>query len=190
MGVSNICIRLVLSISLAFLVLSTSVYSQQEDQEQYDVREENCSQLHEHSRFSMQKENVDLMVSEAASLVGEKGEEAFPEFREKGGKWVYDDFYVFVWKINENRALRVVYPPDLKGEGQDVTELKDFNGKPIGKLFIETALSERGEGWVSYEWPKPNETDPSTKYSFIKRAVFGNETYLVGSGFYVEDYIF
>ncbi|WP_410507353.1 cache domain-containing protein [Methanosarcina hadiensis] len=136
--------------------------------------------------FSTQKDIVALKVREAAGLVEEKGEEAFPEFREKDSKWLYDDFYIFVWNTN---GTRVVYPPDPKGEGQNVSSLTDFNGKPIGRLFIETALSESGEGWIPYEWPRTNETEPSTKYGFIKRAVFGKETYLVGSGFYAEDYL-
>ena len=187
MRISKICIQLVLSISLILLFLSASVYSQQEDQVREEDREENCSQLQLHSKLSAQKDDTAVKVREAANLVEEKGEEAFPEFREKDSKWLYDDFYIFVWNIN---GTRVVYPPDLTGEGQEVSGLTDFNGKPIGKLFIETALSESGEGWISYEWAKPNETGPSTKYGFIKEATFGEETYLVGSGFYVEDYLF
>ncbi len=198
MRASKICIQLALIISLCILLLSASVYSQQGDQvreqDRDQIREQdrdrNYTQLQLHSGLSAQKDAVALNVREAANLVEEKGEESFPEFRENGSKWFYDNFYIFVWKLNGTRAVRVVYPPDPGGEGQDVSNLTDFNGKNIGKLFIETALSESGEGWVSYEWPKLNETEPSTKYGFIKRAAFGGETYLVGSGFYVDDYLF
>ncbi len=187
MRVSKICIKLILSVSLILLFLSSPVYSQQADQVREQDRDKNCTQPELQSGLSAQKDAVALKVQEAASLVEEKGEEAFPEFREKDSKWFYDDFYIFIWNTN---GTRVVYPPDLSGEGQKVSNLTDFNGKPIGKLFIETALSEDGEGWISYEWPKPNETEPSTKYGFIKRVTFGEETYLVGSGFYVDDYLF
>ncbi|WP_440947469.1 cupin domain-containing protein [Methanosarcina sp. T3] len=190
MRASKICIQLVLLISLVLLLLSASVYSQQGDQDREQDRDKNYTQLQLHSELSAQKDTVALKVREAASLVEEKGEETFPEFRENGSKWFHDDFYIYVWKLNGTRAIRVVYPPDIQGEGQDVSEITDINGKPIGKLFIETALSESGEGWVPYEWPKPGEARPSTKYGFIKRATFGGETYLVGSGFYVEDYLF
>lgn len=186
MRASKICIQLVLSISLILLFLSSSVYSQQADQLREQDRDKNCTQTQVQSGLSAQKGNITLKVREAASFIEEKGEEAFPEFREKDSKWRYDEFYVFVWNTN---GTRVVYPPDPKGEGQNVSDLTDFNGKPIGKLFIETALSESGEGWISYEWPKPNEIEPSTKYGFIKRATFGEETYLVGAGFYAEDYL-
>jgi len=187
MRTSKICIQLVLSIFLILLFLSASVYSHQGERVREQDRDRICTQSQMQSDLSTQKDIVALKVREAASLVEEKGEKAFPEFREKDSRWFYDDFYIFVWNIN---GTRVVYPPDLTGEGQDVSGLKDFNGKPIGELFIETALSESGEGWISYEWPKPNETGPSTKYGFIKEATFGEETYLVGSGFYVEDYLF
>ncbi len=152
---------------------------------------ENCSQLQEKTElsngFSTEKAFIVLKVREAAQLIEQKGEKAFSEFRKNDSTWYRGDFYIFVWKTD---GERLVYPPDLNLEGQDVSNLTDINGKPIGKLFIETALSKTGEGWVSYEWPKPGETQPSTKYSFIKRAVYGNETYLVGSGFYVNDCIF
>ena len=187
MRISKIYIRLVLSLSLIFLFLSFSVYSQQEDQVREQDRERNCTQPLLQPEISAQKNNTALKVREAVSLIEERGEEIFPEFREKGSKWFYDDSYIFVWNTN---GTRVVYPPDPEGEGQDVSNLTDFNGKPIGKLFIETALSKEGEGWIAYEWSKPNETEPSTKYGFIKRANFGEETYLVGSGFYVEDHLF
>ena len=186
----KICIQLALLISLVLLLLSASVYSQQGDQIRGQDRNKNQTQVQLYSELSVQKDAVALKVCEAASLVEEKGEEAFPEFRENGSKWLYDDFYIYVWKLNGARAVRLVYPPDIQGEGQEVSGLTDVNGKPIGKLFIETALSESGEGWVSYEWPKPGEEESSTKYSFIKIANFGEETYLVGSGFYVEDYLF
>lgn len=189
MRASKICIQLVLSISLILLFLSVSVYSQEVNKVREEDRNKTCIQTQVHPELSTQKNAVALKVREAANLVEETGEEAFPEFREKDSKWFYDDFYIFVWKLNGTRAVRVVYPPDLKGEGQNVTALMDFNGKSIGKLFIETALSENGEGWIPYEWPKIGETEPSIKYGFIKRATLGEEVYLVGSGFYVEDHL-
>jgi mannose-6-phosphate isomerase-like protein (cupin superfamily) len=187
MRASKIYIQLILSIFLILLFLSAAAYSQQKDEVKEQDRDKNSTQLQTQSELSAQKDAVALKVREASSLVEEKGEKAFPEFREKDSIWLYEDFYIFVWNTN---GTRVVYPPDPGGEGQNVSNLTDSNGKPIGKLFIETALSESGEGWISYEWPKPNETEPSTKYGFIKRATFGEETYLVGSGFYVEDYLF
>ncbi|KKG10793.1 cache domain-containing protein [Methanosarcina sp. 2.H.A.1B.4] len=138
------------------------------------------------SEVLLQKEYIASKVRDAVVLIEEKGEESFPEFRQPESEWFRDDFYIFVWKTD---GMRLVYPPNLSGEGENMSELQDSMGKPIGKLFIETALSDEGEGWVSYYWPKPGEVEPSLKYAFIKGVSFDGEDCLVGSGFYADDYI-
>ncbi|UCC57950.1 MAG: cache domain-containing protein [Candidatus Bathyarchaeum sp.] len=129
------------------------------------------------------KETIKELVEDAATLIEDKGEDAFPELRQEGTKWFHNDTYVFVWMIN---GIRVVYPPDLSGEGKNMSTLMDTTGKEIGRLFIEIALSEDGEGWIDYKWPKPGETKPSDKQTYIKRATYGEQTFIVGSGFYLE----
>ncbi|AKB37323.1 hypothetical protein MSSAC_2733 [Methanosarcina siciliae C2J] len=138
------------------------------------------------SEVLLQKENITSKVRAAAARIEETGEESFPKFRQPESEWFIDDFYVFVWKTD---GTRLVYPPDLSGEGENMSELQDSMGKPIGKLFIETALGAEGEGWVSYYWPKPRENEPSLKYTFIKGVSLNGEDCLVGSGFYADDYI-
>ena len=126
-------------------------------------------------------EYVVLLVNEAANLIEREGEACFAEFRQRDSKWFHDDFYIFVWRTD---GIRVVYPPDPGGEGEDMSKLEDVNGKPIGRLFIDIATSEVGEGWIDYEWPKPDETKPSKKHTYIKRAEFGTQRFLVGAGYY------
>lgn len=134
--------------------------------------------------LSENKENsIKQLVTEAVALIEEKGESAFPDFREQGSKWLEGDDYVFVWQTD---GIRRVYPPDVTGEGQNMTLLADFNGKPIGQMFIDIALSNDREGWIEYDWPKPNETEPSNKKTFIKLASYADQKYLVGSGFYTD----
>jgi len=128
-------------------------------------------------------ERTKKLVEEAVALIGEKGEATFSELRNEETKWFTNDTYVFVWKID---GIRVVYPPDQKSEGQNMSNLIDATGKEIGRLFIEIALSEDGEGWIDYKWPKPGESDPSNKKTFIKLATYGENSFLVGSGFYVD----
>ncbi|MDD3247215.1 MAG: cache domain-containing protein [Methanosarcina sp.] len=134
-----------------------------------------------------QKDYTMSQVNAAIDLINEKGELAFPDFREKDSKWFHNDSYITVWKTE---GIRVVFPPKTSGEGENVSELKDYNGKPLGRMLIDTALSEKGEGWVNYDWPKPGETEPSKKCTFTRRTSIGNQTYLVHSGFYVDDYIY
>jgi len=127
---------------------------------------------------NLQRTELVALVDQAVQLVENNGEAAFPELR--SSSWVHNDSYVFVWKLD---GIRVVYPPDPSGEGKNMTELVDSEGKPIGKLFIQTA--EKGSGWVEYMWPKPGEKIPSLKITYIKQAKYQNQTYLVGSGVYI-----
>ena len=129
------------------------------------------------------KNTTKELVIEAATLIEAEGEDAFSEFRQEGTKWFHNDTYVFVWMTD---GVRVVYPPDPAGEGKNMSALVDVTGKAIGKLFIDAALSDEGEGWVDYSWPKPGETEPSSKQTYIKGVVSSEQSFLVGSGFYVE----
>lgn len=124
-----------------------------------------------------QKKEIMQLVNQAVAEIQERGESSFPELR--SDKWVRGDIYVFVWRMD---GIRVVYPPEPAGEGQNMTELKDYQGKPIGKLFIEVV--DEGGGWVEYYWPKPGKKFPSLKLTYIKKVQYQNQTYLVGSGFY------
>jgi cytochrome c len=125
-----------------------------------------------------QKSKLVTMVDQAVELIESQGEAGFPELR--SSSWVHNDSYVFVWRLD---GVRVVYPPDPSGEGKNMTDLLDSQGKSIGKLFIQTA--ENGSGWVDYMWPKPGEKTPSLKITYIKKAQYQNQTYLVGSGVYI-----
>ena len=148
-----------LGIILMFFVAASGVFYQQQVENQ-------------------QKTQLVFLVDQAVQLIEQDGENAFAELR--GSSWVHNDSYIFVWRID---GIRVVYPPDPSGEGKNMTGLVDSAGKPIGKLFIQTA--EKGSGWVDYMWPKPGETVPSLKITYIKKDQYQNQTYLVGSGVYI-----
>ncbi|NQV17620.1 MAG: cache domain-containing protein [Armatimonadetes bacterium] len=127
------------------------------------------------------KELVDF-VSEAVQLVEKEGETAFPEFREKEGRWFQDDLYIFIWGLD---GMRYVYPPDLSGEGQNMIDLKDVNDKQIGRMFVDAVSSEKGAGWVFYQWPKPGGKKPIWKSTYLKKAITSDgKEFLVGSGLY------
>lgn len=170
-----ILFTLVLLLAVAGCVQSDDISASEQEGQTVEAEE---------PTLSSEEEYTVSQVNAAIELIEEKGELAFPEFREEDSDWFHDDFYIFIWKTD---GLRVVYPPEPSGEGQYMSELVDFNDKPIGQIYIDIALSEEGEGWVDYSWPKPGETDPLMKHTFIKRTSIGNETYLVGSGYYVEE---
>ncbi len=119
-------------------------------------------------------------VDKAAKLIEEKGEEAYPFFRQEGSEWFTGDEYIFVWGMD---GMRYVYPPDVSGEGKSMLDLQDVNGKPIGKMII--AEADKGSGWVFYQWPRPEQTDPVWKATYIVSATLPNgEKVLAGSGIY------
>lgn len=122
------------------------------------------------------------LVNEAAALLQAEGEKAYPEFRKKPSKWFHDDVYLFVWSMDGIRTFHAANP---EGEGQDVSDLKDILGRPIGKMFLEVASSQSGEGWVHYMYPEPGNMFPTWKSTFLKRVTFpSGKEYLVGCGIY------
>ncbi len=121
-------------------------------------------------------------VSDAAALVARNGEAAFKEFRRPNSRWYNGDNYIFAWDLN---GVRVVYPPNASMEGQNVLDLKDVRGKPIGRGFYAAVGNPSNEGWVYYEWPRPGELYSSWKATFLKRVTApSHKEYLIGSGVY------
>ncbi len=121
-------------------------------------------------------------VDAAVQEIEKFGEKVFSKFRVKGSNWFHDDYYIFVWGLD---GMSYVDPPDVSGEGKNMLDLKDINGKPIGRMLVNRATSPTGEGWVHYQWPKPGGENPVWKSSFVKRATApSGKTYLVGSGKY------
>jgi len=122
------------------------------------------------------------LVDQAASLLQSKGTEAFTEFRKKDSKWLIDDTYIFVLNMN---AILLLDPIKPELEGKNIIDLKDFNGKAHVQEMIETAKTQ-GSGWIDYMWPKPGESKPSKKSSYIKKVEVSEETFIVGSGLYTD----
>jgi basic membrane lipoprotein Med (substrate-binding protein (PBP1-ABC) superfamily) len=132
--------------------------------------------VHEESR------DLVAFVHAAADQVNKEGEAAFAEFRKEGGAWFQGERYVFVWDL---RGQRYVYPPDPTREGQNVMDLVDIGGKPIGRMFVATASGPAGEGWVHYQWWRPNDPVPTWKSTYVVKAVApSGKAYLVASGGY------
>ncbi len=89
----------------------------------------------------------------------------------------------YFW-INDLAPKMIMHPFKPELDGKDLSGNKDPNGKA---LFIEFAKTckESGEGFVDYMWPKPGETAPVPKISFVK--LFEPWGWVVGSGVYVDD---
>ena len=83
----------------------------------------------------------------------------------KPSKWFHDDVYLFVWTADGIRKFHAANP---EGEGQDVSNLKDILGRPIGKMFLDVVSSQSAEGWVHYMYPEPGGMFPIWKSAFLK----------------------
>jgi signal transduction histidine kinase len=122
------------------------------------------------------------LVRDAATVFENRGEEAFPEFRVKDSRWFRDDTYFFVWTLD---GIRLFHAANPQSEGEDVSSMKDVLGRPMGRMFLETAATANGEGWVHYMNPEPGDIFPTWKSTFLKRVKFpSGKEYLIGCGIY------
>ena len=109
---------------------------------------------------------IEAMVNKAAALVEAKGTAA----------------YLFVYDKDLNVLLNPAFP---KREGTNVHGQTDVNGKPMHDEFMRVVQS-KGSGWVDYMFPKPGQTEPSKKWSYVKAAKIDGKPGLIGAGFYPE----
>jgi signal transduction histidine kinase len=63
--------------------------------------------------------------------------------------------------------------------GQSMRDVKDPAGKPIGEEFYAVAIEAEFKE-VEYVWPRPGETAPAPKTSYITKV--GNQ--ICGTGYY------
>jgi cytochrome c len=132
--------------------------------------------------MSERARQVEALVNKAAALVDRKGKAAFSEFREKGSGWFHDDTYLFAYDLKFNVLLNPAFPAR---EGTNVAGQKDANGKLFHDAMVRTARI-MGSGWVDYMFPKPGQTQPSQKWTYVKAVKIDGVPGLVGSGFYPE----
>jgi len=123
-------------------------------------------------------------VRAAAAEVQRRGEAAFANFRQRGGRWFQGENYIVVLG-SDGRS--VVYPPDPRGEGLNYRDFQDLGGKPFGRQLLAVADSSSGSGWVHYQWRRPTAGDrrPVWKATYVERVTApSGRTYLVLSGLY------
>lgn len=76
-----------------------------------------------------------------------------------------------------------MHPIKYKMNGTSVLGFKDSNGK-LFFVDMNELVKKKGAGWVDYMWPKPGETKPSRKISYVKLAKNGADEFVVGCGIY------
>jgi cytochrome c len=128
---------------------------------------------------SEKAKQIVALVDKAAALIDSKGKSAFPEFRKTGSEWQSGDTYLFVGDMKGMAIFNGAFP---KLEGTDTNGLKDSNGK----LFVADLMkaAAKGSGWVDYMWPKPGQSQPSKKWSYVRAVTIEGTPGYVGAGFY------
>ena len=91
--------------------------------------------------------------------------------------------YYFVFKKD---GTNVFHPYVSSIEGKNFKNIENHNAKNIIKTFLDT-LDGKDEGFVKWDWYKPNEFEMKTKVGYIK--VFEPLKIFVGSAKYEEDLI-
>jgi len=119
-------------------------------------------------------------VNEAVKLLEEKCHAAYSSFHGKGSPFLFAGTYIW---LNDLNGIMLLHPIKPGLVGKELLGLKDGNGK---RFFLDliTVAKEKGEGWISYTWPKPGEKTRSLKVSFAKLAVIENDSIMVGCGTY------
>jgi signal transduction histidine kinase len=131
---------------------------------------------------SEQTKRIETMVNKAAALVESKGKGAFSEFRKRDSEWWFGNTYLFIYDKDMNVLFNPAFP---QREGTNVHGQKDVNGKLFHDEFMKVVQS-KGAGWVDYMFPKPGQTQPSQKWSYVKAVKINGAIGLIGAGFYPE----
>lgn len=122
------------------------------------------------------------LVRDRATVLENRGEQAYPEFRKPGSKWFRDDTYIFVFTMD---GTRVFHAADPASEGQNDSGLKDIAGRPIGQMILNAPRNPSGEGWIHYMFPEPGNIFPTWKSTFVKQVTFpSGKSHIIGCGIY------
>jgi signal transduction histidine kinase len=132
--------------------------------------------------MQMDKAFIEDVVNHAAVVVADRGKEAFSQLRDKTGPFVFMDTYVFV---NTPDGMELVNAAQPSMEGKNVIDLKDVKGKALVHDYIAAAMKD-GSAWVEYYWYKPGDNTPIRKQAYVRKVQSGQDTYIIGSGFYME----
>jgi signal transduction histidine kinase len=120
-------------------------------------------------------QEAQALLEKAIALYKQAGAQAaMARISDPKGGFVDRDLYVFVF--GPDRKV-VAHGADPKQIGNDVTTLKDVDGKAFGLAML--AAPEAG-AWVDYKWQNPVSKVVEPKSSFVKRVagyVFGVGAY-------------
>ncbi len=108
-------------------------------------------------------------------MAKEKIKAIVKSFRYKGNDYVW---------INDMKGVMIMHPIKPQLDGKDLINMRDKQGTYIFREMIEVC-KKKGEGMVSYLWPKPGEKEPKLKVSYVM--LIPQLNWIIGTGEWVED---
>ena len=124
------------------------------------------------------REECVVKTKHAAKLIEEIGlEAALQKMNDPNGSFMWKDTYVFC--LDETGKVLAHKAPQLIG--YPAKDLKDINGKLYMQEILDVA-NTKGDGWVSYVYPKNLGATPEPKTSYVLKVPSANV--IVGAGFY------
>ena len=108
------------------------------------------------------KDECVALCKDAAKFINEKGvDAAIAEIGNKEGKFVTKNTYVILMDFEGNRLAHPVPHGESQGRQVNLFNYKDTTGKLFVQEYIEVAKT-KGEGWVEYMYPTPEELKKPT----------------------------
>jgi Single Cache domain 2 len=105
------------------------------------------------------------MLEKAVAAVKADKAKAIAMFNNGEGGFKDRDLYPFCFQIADGKILAA--PERVRG--QDTRALKDPAGKAYGEDIYKAAAQDGKINEVSYQFPKPGESTPSPKTSFVTK---------------------
>lgn len=89
----------------------------------------------------------------------------------------------YFW-INDMDVQMIMHPIKPELDGTDLKNNQDPNGKRLFVEFVDV-VKQSGSGFVDYMWPKPGNSHPVPKLSYVKG--FQPWGWVIGTGVYIDD---
>jgi hypothetical protein len=117
------------------------------------------------AKFGTADEAKAMLEKAVAAIKADKAK-ALDMFLKGEGGFKDRDLYPFCFNISDGKVLVTQAKTFI---GMDVKTIKDKNGKAFGEEMYETAQQEGKITEVSYMFPRPGETEPVQKISYVTR---------------------
>lgn len=108
------------------------------------------------------------MLEKAIAAVKTDKDKALAMFNKGDGGFKDRDLQPFCFNISDGKILASTNP-NIVALGTDVRTVKDKSGKVFGEMVYNAAQQDKITETGTYMFPRPGQTDPSPKVSFVSR---------------------